>query len=98
LLHLLVEFVRDVERFVDAFRPVAAAASFQLEQVGVEILDVSGEIEGPRDIVIADVAVGDEADANSWFSSGGASLGTEIPVASGSRTVENRARRGQIYG
>jgi len=47
LLHLLVEFVRDVERFVDAFWPVAAAASFQLEQVGVEILDVGGEIEGP---------------------------------------------------
>jgi hypothetical protein len=54
----------DVKRFVDAFRPVAAAARFQLEQVGVEILDVGGEIEGPRDIVIANVAIGDEAHAD----------------------------------
>ena len=37
----------DVERLVDAFGPVAAAARLQLQQVGVEVLDVGGEVEGP---------------------------------------------------
>jgi hypothetical protein len=35
----------DVERFVDALRPIAAAARLELQQVGVEVLDIGGEIE-----------------------------------------------------
>ena len=35
----------DVERFVDALRPIAAAAGLQLQQVGVEVMDIGGEIE-----------------------------------------------------
>src|SRR6185437_12048792 len=54
----------DVERLVDAFRPVAAAARLQLEQTGVQILDISGEFDLPGDVVVADVAIGDEAHAN----------------------------------
>src|SRR5258708_37737749 len=41
------------------------------------------------------------ADGNGWLHGSPpvvTSLRTEIPVASGSRKVENRARRGQIYG
>jgi hypothetical protein len=55
---------RDVERFVDAFRPVAAAARLEFEQIGVEVLDVGGEVEFLRHIIVADVAVGDEAHAD----------------------------------
>jgi hypothetical protein len=41
-----VQFVdSDVERFVDALRPIAAAARLELQQVGVEVLDIGGEIE-----------------------------------------------------
>ena len=54
----------DVQRFVDAFRPVAAARRAQLQQVGVEALDVGGEVEGLGDVVVADVAIGDEAHAD----------------------------------
>ena len=55
---------RDIERFVDAFRPVAAAARLQFQQIGVEVLDVGGEIELFGDVIVADVAIGDEADAD----------------------------------
>ena len=55
---------RHRERLVDAFRPVAAATRFLLEQVGVEILDIGGEVECPGHIIVADVAVGDEVDAD----------------------------------
>jgi hypothetical protein len=54
----------DIERLVDALRPVAAASRLQLEQIGVEILDVGGQVERPGDVVVADVAIGDEAHAN----------------------------------
>ena len=54
----------DIERLVDAFRPVAAAAGLQLQQAGVEILDVGGEIDLLGDVVVADVAIGDEAHAD----------------------------------
>ena len=54
----------DVQRLVDAFRPVAAAARLQLEQVGVEVLDVGGEVECLGDVFVADVAIGDEAHAD----------------------------------
>ena len=54
----------DVQRLVDAFRPVAAAARFQLQQVGVEVLDVGGELEDLGDVFVADIAIGDEAHAD----------------------------------
>ena len=54
----------DVERFVDALRPVAAAARLQLQQIRVEVLDVGGELEFPGDVFVADVAIGDEAHAD----------------------------------
>ena len=52
------------QRLVDAFRPVAAAARVQLQQVGVEVLDVGGEVECLGDVFVADVAIGDEAHAD----------------------------------
>ena len=54
----------NVERLVDAFGPVAAAARLQFEKVGVEILDVGGEFDLLGDVVVADVAIGDEAHAD----------------------------------
>ena len=54
----------NVERFVDALLPVAAAARLQLQQIGVEVLDIGGELELPCDVFVADVAIGDEAHAD----------------------------------
>ena len=54
----------DVERLVDALRPVAAAARLQFQQIGVEVLDVGGQLEFPGDVFVADVAIGDEAHAD----------------------------------
>jgi hypothetical protein len=53
-----------VERFVDALRPVAAAARFQFQKMGVEVLDVGREAEGLCDVFVADVAIGDQPHAN----------------------------------
>ena len=53
-----------IERLVDALRPVAAAAGLQFQKVGVEILDVGGEFDLFGDIVVTDVAIGDEAHAD----------------------------------
>ena len=55
---------RLMQRLVDAFRPVAAAARLQREQIGVEILDVGGQFEPLGDIFVADIAIGDEAHAD----------------------------------
>ena len=54
----------NVERLVDALRPVAAAARLEFQKIGIEILDVGGEFDLPGDVVIADVAIGDEAHAD----------------------------------
>ena len=54
----------DIERLVDALRPVAAAARLQLQQIGIKVLDVGGEIELLGDVVVADVAIGDQAHAD----------------------------------
>jgi hypothetical protein len=69
----------DVERFVDALRPIAAAAGLQLQQVGVEVLDVGGEIEGLGDVLLADIAVGDEAHANVGVRIGVGDYGRDRP-------------------
>src|SRR5450631_269013 len=55
---------RDVQRLVDALGPVAAAARVQLQQIGVEILDIGSEFEFFGDIVVADIAVGDQPHAD----------------------------------
>ena len=54
----------DMQRLVDALGPVAAAARSQLQQIGVEVLDVGGERERLGDIFVADVAVGHQAHAD----------------------------------
>ena len=54
----------DVQRLVDAFRPVAAAARLQLQEVGVQVLDVGRQRKGLGDVLVADVAIGDQADAD----------------------------------
>ena len=66
----------DMQRLVDALRPVAAAARFQLQQVGIEVLDVGGEIERLGHVFVADVAIGDEAHAD---------LGVRVGVDDGGR-------------
>ena len=54
----------DMQRLVDALRPVAAAARAQLQQIGIKVLDVGGELEGLGDVVVADIAIGDQPHAD----------------------------------
>jgi len=55
---------RNVERLVDAFGPVAAAARLQFQKAGVEVLDVGGEFDFLGHIIVANVAIGDKAHAD----------------------------------
>jgi hypothetical protein len=36
----------------------------QLEQIGIKVLDIGGEFEFLGDVLVADIAIGDQADAD----------------------------------
>jgi methylthioribose-1-phosphate isomerase len=75
---------RDMQRLVDAFGPVAAASRAQFQELGVKVLDVSRKIEDLGDVVVADVAIGDQTHAD---------LGAGVFVDDGGRDRPDLALR-----